>query len=95
MSFDKDTVARVATLARLRVPDAELEALAGELGQILHWVEQLGEVDAADIEPMARVVNMKLPMRDDVVTDGGIREAVLSNGPEATESFFTVPKVVE
>lgn len=95
MSFDKDTVARIAVLARLPVPDAELEVVTGELRQILRWVEQLGEVDTAGIEPMARVVDMTLPMRDDVVTDGDIRDAVLSNASEATDRFFTVPKVVE
>lgn len=95
MSLDKETVARVATLARIKVPEEDLAALAGELNQILGWIEQLNAVDTADIEPMARVVNMKLPMRQDVVTDGGRQQAVLSNGPNATAEFFAVPKVVE
>lgn len=95
MSLDKATVARVATLARIRVADDQLDGLAGELSSILGWIEQLGEVDTDGVEPMARVVSMKLPMRDDVVTDGGRVRAVLANGTDATESFFSVPKVVE
>lgn len=95
MSLDKATVARVASLARIRVPDDELDALVGELNQIVGWVEQLNAVDTTGIEPMARVVNMKMAMRDDVVSDGARADAVLANGPERADAFFTVPKVVE
>lgn len=95
MALDKATVARVASLARLKVPDADLDHLAGELNAILSFIEQLNEVDTAGVEPMARVVTMSLPMRDDLVTDGGIAEKVLANGPQATDRFFAVPKVVE
>jgi aspartyl-tRNA(Asn)/glutamyl-tRNA(Gln) amidotransferase subunit C len=95
MSLDKATVARVATLARIRVADADLAPLAAELSKILDWIAELDEVDTAQIEPMARVVKMKLPMRDDVVTDGGRRDDILKNAPQATEQFFAVPKVVE
>jgi aspartyl-tRNA(Asn)/glutamyl-tRNA(Gln) amidotransferase subunit C len=95
MSLDKATVARVATLARIRVADADLAPLAAELSKILDWIAELDEVDTAQIEPMARVVKMKLPMRDDVVTDGGRRDDILRNAPQATEQFFAVPKVVE
>jgi aspartyl-tRNA(Asn)/glutamyl-tRNA(Gln) amidotransferase subunit C len=95
MALDPKTVARVATLARIRVPDADLAPLAEQLSHIMLWIEQLGEVDTSGIEPMTRVTHMQLPMRDDVVTDGGRRDAILANAPQATESFFTVPKVVE
>ena len=95
MTLDPKTVARVATLARIRVPDADLAPLAEQLSHIMSWIEQLGEVDTSGIEPMTRVTHMQLPMRDDVVTDGGQRDAILANAPQATESFFTVPKVVE
>ena len=95
MSLDPKTVARVATLARIRVPEADLAPLAEELNHIVSWIEQLDEVDTSGVEPMTSVVHMKLPMRDDVVSDGGKREAVLANAPQPTEAFFTVPKVVE
>ncbi len=95
MSLDKETVARVATLARIKVPESDLEGLAGELAQIMGWIEQLNAVDTTGIEPMARVVDMKMLMREDVVTVPADRSGILSNGPQATPEFFAVPKVVE
>lgn len=95
MAIDKATVAQVATLARIRVPDDQLESLAGELSNILGWVEQLGELDTDGVQPMTSVVEMDLPQREDAVTDGNRRDAVLANAPEAKRGFFVVPKVVE
>ena len=95
MSVDTDTVRRVAHLARIAVDEADLAPLAGELNTILDWVEQLGEVDVEGVEPMTSVTPMRLKRRDDVVTEGGIRDRVMLNAPEAREGFFVVPKVVE
>ena len=95
MALDKATVARIATLARIKVPESELERLAGELSNILTWIEQLGEVDTDGVEPMASVAEMTLPMREDVVTDGGSSDRILANAPQQAHGFFLVPKVVE
>jgi aspartyl-tRNA(Asn)/glutamyl-tRNA(Gln) amidotransferase subunit C len=95
MALDKAVVAHIATLARLRLSEAELEALADELSHILTWVEQLNEVDTSGVAPMASAAAASLPMRDDTVTDGGCREAILGDPPRAARGFFTVPKVVE
>ena len=95
MSIDKATVARIARLARIDVPEAEREALAGELSNILTWVEQLSEVDTEGVAPMTSVVEMTLPRRDDVVDDGGCRGKILANAPERDDGYFVVPKVVE
>lgn len=95
MSLDKAAVAKIAHLARIKVPESELERLAGELTQILTFVEQLNEVDTENVPPMTSVAAQKLRRRVDQVTDGGYREAVLSNGPETAEGFYVVPKVVE
>ncbi len=105
MSLDKDTVARIARLARLKVPEEELGALAGELSGILAWIEQLNEVDTANVEPLSSVSDVTLPMRTDQVTDGGVAAKVLANAPGGAVyiepvdrnagGFFTVPKVVE
>jgi aspartyl-tRNA(Asn)/glutamyl-tRNA(Gln) amidotransferase subunit C len=105
MSLDKETVARIARLARLKVPDEELAPLAGELSGILAWIEQLNEVDTANVEPMSSVVDVTLPVREDKVTDGGIAGRILANAPggavyidpsdKNAGGFFTVPKVVE
>ena len=95
MSVDRDTVRRVAMLARLGVPEDRLDALSGELNNILGWVEQLREVDTEGVEPLAAVTPMTPRRRADAVTDGGIGEDVLANAPERRGDFFAVPKVVE
>ena len=95
MALDKATVAHIATLARIKLTEDELEPLANELSHILSWIEQLNEVDTSGVAPMASASAAKLPMRDDTVTDGGHRDAILGNAPGATRGFFTVPKVIE
>lgn len=95
MSVDTATVRRIAGLARIAITDQEAERLAPELGNILGWIEMLGEVDTTGIEPTTAVIPNHLRLRDDVVTDGGIREKVLANAPQAEHGFFTVPKVIE
>lgn len=95
MSIDKETARRVAHLARIEVADDQLENLAGELNGILGFMEQLNEVDVEGVEPMTSVTPMRLPRREDVVTDGDKQSAVLANAPDAREGFFAVPKVVE
>lgn len=95
MALDKATVARIATLARIKVPETEQAHLAGELSQILNWIEQLNEIDTAGVEPMSSVAAMTLPMREDVVTDGNCRDEILANAPATANGFFVVPKVVE
>ena len=95
MSIDIDTARKVAKLARIRVEEADLPALAGELSGILGFMEQLNEVDVTGIEPMTSVTPMRLARRADVVTDGDYPAQVLANAPDAREGFFAVPKVVE
>ncbi len=95
MSIDTKIAARVAKLARIRVEDDALPALAAEFNTILGFIEQLAEVDVEGVEPMTSVTPMRLPRRADAVTDGGQQAAVLSNAPDAREGFFAVPKVVE
>jgi aspartyl-tRNA(Asn)/glutamyl-tRNA(Gln) amidotransferase subunit C len=105
MALDRQTVARIARLARIKVPESELDGLAGELSGIMTWIEQLNEVDTSAVEPMTSVADLSLPRRKDEVTDGGIAQRILANAPggavliEAGKpeagGFFTVPKVVE
>ncbi|TCK27964.1 aspartyl/glutamyl-tRNA(Asn/Gln) amidotransferase subunit C [Ancylobacter aquaticus] len=95
MSVDQATVRRVAHLARIAVTEDEVAHLQGELNAILAFVEQLGEVDTSGVEPMTSVIPMTLPLRADVVSDGGYAERVLANAPAADDGFFAVPKVVE
>lgn len=95
MSIDTKTAAHVAKLARIRVEEDRLPALAEEFNTILGFIEQLNEVDVEGVEPMVSVTPMRLKRREDVVTDGSQPEAVLANAPDAREGFFAVPKVVE
>lgn len=100
MSVDTATVAKIAALARIKVSEAELAAMVPELNGILAWVEQLGEVDVSEVEPMTAVIENHLRLRDDVVnadplTGGGIRDDVLANAPAGVDGFFGVPKVIE
>ena len=95
MSVDTDTVRHIAKLARISASDAEVEALAPELSNILGWIEQLQEVDVEGVAPMTAVIPNHLRLRDDEVTEGAIRDKVLANAPAAEHGFFAVPKVIE
>ena len=100
MSVTRETVAKIASLARIQMDDAALDRMAPELNAILDWVEQLGEVDTSGVEPTTAVIPNTLRLRDDVVdadplTGGGKRDAVLANAPAAEHGFFGVPKVIE
>ena len=95
MSLDEKTVARIARLARIAVPEDEIAPLAGELSHILEWIEQLNEVDTLGVAPMTSVVAMRLAWREDRVTHGGQAEAILANAPARQDGYFVVPKVVE
>lgn len=95
MSIDKNTMRKVAKLARIRTTDAEEEVLTQELNNILAMIAELDAVKTDGIEPMTSVIDMILPLREDKVTDGGIPEKILANAPETTAGFFVVPKVVE
>ena len=95
MAIDAATVRRVAKLARIREPEERLEPLAQELSSILGWIEQLGEVNTDGVEPMTSAVAATLPLREDVVTEGGDAGAILANAPAKADGFFVVPKVVE
>ncbi len=99
MSLDAATVRRIASLARIRLEEEEVVRMQAELNGILGWIEQLREVDTDGVEPMAGGAPAGQPamrMREDAVTDGGIRDQVLANAPDPQQdAYFGVPKVVE
>ena len=95
MSVDAATVKKIASLARIAITDAEVARIAPELDNIMGWIEQLREVDTRGVAPMTAVIPNHLRLRDDAVTDGGVRDKVLANAPQAEHGFFTVPKVIE
>ena len=95
MAVDADTVRRIAHLARIAVAEDEVDHLEGELNAMLSFVEQLAEVNVEGVEPMTSVTPMTMKKRADIVTDGGIAEAIVRNAPISEDNFFLVPKVVE
>ena len=95
MSVDKDTVRRIARLARLALEEERVQPMVQELNGILAWVEQLKEVDIEGVAPLTNVVEQRLKMREDVVSAGGNADALMANAPGGEDHFFVVPKVVE
>lgn len=95
MQVDEATVRRIARLARIKITDEEAHGLQKELSGILDWVQQLDEVDTANVEPMTRVVPIELTKRKDEVTAGEIPDDIVKNAPLTEDHFFVVPKVVE
>jgi len=90
-----EEVAKVALLARLRLSDAELEQFTGQLNSIVHFVEQLRELDTRDVEPLAHGIEIRNVFRDDVRGPSLPREAALSNAPRRNAEGFLVPAVIE
>jgi len=95
MSVDNKTVRHIARLARIALAEEQVEPMANELNNILDWVRQLEEVDVAGVPPLTSVVEQRLKMRDDLVTEGDQADALMANAPEAEDHFFVVPRVVE
>jgi aspartyl-tRNA(Asn)/glutamyl-tRNA(Gln) amidotransferase subunit C len=95
MSLEPATVRRIAKLARIRVDESQVAQLQTELSGILDWIEQLNEVDVEGVRPLTGGAEMALKLREDVVTDGGMAEAILANAPDRVGNFYAVPKVVE
>jgi len=95
MSVDKDTVRRIAKLARIAMDDTQTAEMEKELNAVLAWVEQLSDVNIENVPPMTSAVARRLKMREDVVTDGGYADDLMKNAPQSEGHFFVVPKVVE
>ncbi len=95
MAIETKTVARVAHLARIDLPEDQQAAMTQELDGILAWIEQLGEVDTDGVTPMSSAVEMTAIWREDIANDGGYPEKIVANAPDPVGDFFSVPKVVE
>ena len=89
-----EQVRDVARLARLALDDAELARLRSQLGAILKYVDQISEIDVANVEPMAHALPISNVLRDDVIGPSPSVEQVLQNAPETDGPFFKVPKVI-
>jgi aspartyl-tRNA(Asn)/glutamyl-tRNA(Gln) amidotransferase subunit C len=90
-----DEVAKVALLARLRLTPEELQTFTGQLNSIVHFVEQLQELDTRNVEPLAHGIEVRNVFRDDVRAPSLPREAALSNAPKRNNECFLVPTVLD
>ena len=88
-------VAKVATLARLKLTDAETSRLAGEMATILDYVAILNEVDTEDVEPMAHAVDVVNVLRPDKIQPSLPCEAALANAPRSDGACFLVPQILD
>ena len=94
----KDTVLKIAQLARIEISEKDVAPLVQELSGILHWIERLNGIDTTSTPPLStplQDLNISQPLRCDAVTEGNIVEKILSNAPEVALNMFVVPKVVE
>ena len=86
-------VEHVAKLARLELTEAEKEKFAGQLGDVLKYVEQMNEVDTSSVVPMAHAMDFVNVMREDTVKYEQTKEELLANAPDEEDGFFKVPKI--
>ncbi len=89
--IDREQVIHVARLSRLKLTEAELERMAGELSQVLGHVDRIAELDLDDVEPTAHVVALENVLRDDEPRPSWPRERILAPAPDPDEGAFRVP----
>tara|TARA_Y100000590_G_scaffold402142_1_gene487603 strand:+ start:2380 stop:2667 length:288 start_codon:yes stop_codon:yes gene_type:complete len=95
MAITKDTILKIANLAKIEVTDDEIVKLHDEMTSIIKWVEMLNEVDTKHVQPMTNSLSGNLRMREDIINDGDKAKDILSNSPTDDQNFFVVPKVIE
>ena len=95
MSLDNKQVKEIAYLAKLSVDDSQLEQSTQELNNILNLMEELGEIETGDIEPMAHPLHMSQRLRDDEVSEGDLSKEFQEIAPKTGKSHFLVPTVIE
>lgn len=90
-----ETIEYVGILAKLELSDEEKEQAKKDMGSMLDYIDKLGELDTEGVEPMSHVFPVKNVFREDVVTNGDTREALLANAPGEKDGMFTVPRTFE
>jgi aspartyl-tRNA(Asn)/glutamyl-tRNA(Gln) amidotransferase subunit C len=93
--IDREQVLKIATLARLRLSETEIDNFTGQLGSIFDFVKQLDNADTRDVEPTCFVTPPHDPLRDDAEKPSLSQEEALRNGPKVKNGFFAIPKVIE
>tara|TARA_B110000027_G_scaffold122509_1_gene137532 strand:- start:401 stop:688 length:288 start_codon:yes stop_codon:yes gene_type:complete len=95
MSIDKDKIIHTAKLARISLEEKKIDSLSKDLSNIFNFIEKLDKVNTDKVNPLTSILNHTLRTREDKVTDGDIRDAILENSPNKNEEFFIVPKVID
>ena len=95
MSLTKDQVQHIATLARLKLADAEFDDIVDKLSRIVDFVDQLQAAPTDDVLPMAHPLNMSQRLRTDEVTESNERDEFKKNAPEVEDGYYLVPKVLD
>lgn len=95
MTINKETVAKIAHLARIAIGDAELAEYSKDLSNILDLVATMDSADTENITPLADPLEREQRVREDIVTETNQRDKLLQNAPETENGLFTVPKVIE
>lgn len=90
-----ETIEYVGILAKLELSDEEKEQAKKDMGSMLDYIDKLGELDTTGVEPMSHVFPVKNVFREDVVTNGNVREDILKNAPGEKEGMFVVPRTFE
>lgn len=96
MAFSKQQLHKFADLIHIEIPDEKLEQM--NIDSVIEWLDRLQKIDTTGVEPMLNPALHSLPLRADVVTDGGIRDAILANAPDkagVSRGYFAVPKVMD
>jgi aspartyl-tRNA(Asn)/glutamyl-tRNA(Gln) amidotransferase subunit C len=94
MTLTRKEVLKVSLLARLELTDQELATMTSQLGQIVGYVEQLGELNTEDVEPMAHAVELTNVFREDTLRPSTDRAEILANAPHTDGEYFLVPAVL-
>ncbi|GFI14924.1 MAG: Asp-tRNA(Asn)/Glu-tRNA(Gln) amidotransferase subunit GatC [Lachnospiraceae bacterium] len=90
-----ETIEYVGILAKLELSGEEKEQAKKDMGSMLDYIDKLGELDTREVEPMSHVFPVKNVFREDVVTNGDIREEILKNAPGEKNGMFVVPRTFE
>lgn len=93
--ISEETIEYVGILAKLELSDEEREQAKSDMGRMLDYIDKLGELDTAEVEPMSHVFPVQNVFREDVVTNGNDREQLLSNAPQEKDGMFMVPRTFE
>ena len=96
MAFSKQQLQKFADLIKIDIPEEKLESM--NIDSVIDWLDKLQKIDTSGLEPMLNPAEHKLPQRQDIVTDGNIRNEILANTPDKTgnsRGYFAVPKVMD